>query len=1115
MKRIGTLLLGCMLGWLNTAEALSPPPLRPPQIWIDPAAGKLAPIELQDVSIDVCIEGFVASTRIELTFANPNDRVLEGEFVFPLASGQSITGYALEVNGKLREGVVVEKETARVAFEETSRRRIDPGLAELTRGNVFRTRLYPIPARGTKRVAIAFDQPLVDAGASYRYVLPMQFASKVRRFKVHAEAVRGDRAPRVAEAKSALTFARWHDSFVADLERSDFQPDRELAFSIDKPAAPETVFSVRDRLEPAWRTFAAQVDSATPKQPANAAPIRKIALYYDASGSARSRDRDRENEFLEKWLAARKDVDVDLIAFRDEADPAQHFAVRGGDSTALRSAIAALPLDGGTSYGVIRLDAASKPDAVVVVGDALSNFAAREPQLGNAPLRLIFVHASQSADTRNLARWSRRYGAPVLNLLEIPPEEALRQIASVPWMLQAMRVVQGDCNDLAPAALLPVGAVVGVYGQCRGPAEIELQFGNAAGASAKRTISLDDTTVLDPDRGAFVARLWATARIADLQLAANPDDEVITDLAKRYGIVTENTSMLVLDRIEDYVRYRVEPREPELAAEYQRIVAAQTKSGSGDTQRLALQDQVLHQWLEFKKWHDARHAWLETVLAPAAAAEVARWQRLPRLKDARAQTSKAETLARHAAKLQERWQRDGVDATTRAAWEKEASAVMLELDALRQQRLAQAPDSDRSDDLETVVVTGSQIATERRRRDRRDEAELRREQSTLSHPAPPSPAMAPPPPPPPPPPAPVPPPPPASDSYAGAGQPAAGSPLAAGGVQTRMALKASEREANAPSTSAPSRIELKDANPDKPYIANIRAARDAYAAYLHEREQQAASPSFYLDCADYFRAEAKNPRLALRVLSNLAELDTESAALLRVLAYRLEQWGRFDLAVPLFEDALKLRREEPQSYRDLALALTRQDGPDYARAVDLLWQVASRRWSERFPEIQTIALHELNDALARAPEAERTKLVADLRAKGADERLLDAVPVDLRVVLTWDADNTDIDLWVIDPTGEVAIYSHARTTIGGHMSRDFTGGYGPEVFTIRRPIPGTYTVKANYYGSNAQKLLGDVTVQAEFLTQFGSGRSKREVVTRRLENRREVIQIGTFVVGAQ
>ena len=124
----------------------------------DPAL-QLEPVRLQDVAIDIRIHGFVASTRLELTFHNPNPRVLEGEFVFPLAEGQSIGGYALEVDGRLREGVVVEKQTARVAYETTTRRGIDPGLAELTQGNVFRTRLYPLPPQGDKRVRIEFDHP--------------------------------------------------------------------------------------------------------------------------------------------------------------------------------------------------------------------------------------------------------------------------------------------------------------------------------------------------------------------------------------------------------------------------------------------------------------------------------------------------------------------------------------------------------------------------------------------------------------------------------------------------------------------------------------------------------------------------------------------------------------------------------------------------------------------------------------------------------------------------------------------------------------------------------------------------------------------------------------------
>jgi uncharacterized protein YfaP (DUF2135 family) len=74
--------------------------------------------------------------------------------------------------------------------------------------------------------------------------------------------------------------------------------------------------------------------------------------------------------------------------------------------------------------------------------------------------------------------------------------------------------------------------------------------------------------------------------------------------------------------------------------------------------------------------------------------------------------------------------------------------------------------------------------------------------------------------------------------------------------------------------------------------------------------------------------------------------------------------------------------------------------------------------------------------------------------------------------------------------------------------------YGPEVFTIRRAIPGTYVVKANHYGSRQQKLSGDVIVQAEFLTQFDTGQSKRQAVTRRLENKKDLIEVGRFVVGA-
>ena len=79
------------------------------------------------------------------------------------------------------------------------------------------------------------------------------------------------------------------------------------------------------------------------------------------------------------------------------------------------------------------------------------------------------------------------------------------------------------------------------------------------------------------------------------------------------------------------------------------------------------------------------------------------------------------------------------------------------------------------------------------------------------------------------------------------------------------------------------------------------------------------------------------------------------------------------------------------------------------------------------------------------------------------------------------------------------------------MSPDCTRGYGPEAFTIRRALPGTYTVKVNYYGNTQQKLVGATTVQVEFQTAFSQAEGERQSVTRRLEGKKDVIEVGKFV----
>src|SRR5439155_7199134 len=76
--------------------------------------------------------------------------------------------------GNLHVARVVPPDDGKEAYEETTRRRIDPALLEYAGGNTFRGRVFPIPAKGYNRVLIAYEETLPASGARqvYRYPLP-------------------------------------------------------------------------------------------------------------------------------------------------------------------------------------------------------------------------------------------------------------------------------------------------------------------------------------------------------------------------------------------------------------------------------------------------------------------------------------------------------------------------------------------------------------------------------------------------------------------------------------------------------------------------------------------------------------------------------------------------------------------------------------------------------------------------------------------------------------------------------------------------------------------------------------------------------------------------------
>jgi len=353
---------------------------------------------------------------------------------------------------------------------------------------------------------------------------------------------------------------------------------------------------------------------------------------------------------------------------------------------------------------------------------------------------------------------------------------------------------------------------------------------------------------------------------------------------------------------------------------------------------------------------------------------------------------------------------------------------------------------------------------------------------------------------------------------AGMAQAAPAAPAAAAPGQLdrldRSAGPLAEKKAEAEVAGAEASIAVQPWDPEVPYLAELKAAAPghAYEVYLAARARH-AGPGFYLDCAGFF-LRAGDRALGVRVLSNLAELRLDDAGLLRVMAWRLAQAGELDLAADALERVLRLRPEEPQSRRDLALVLSdradaRGRSADAARAAALLWEVGRRRW-ERAPDLEIVALMELNRVLARAERRGWAEVAA---AAPVDPRVKKLLDLDLRVSLSWDVDMTDVDLHVREPTGEEAYYGHRETRLGGLVSQDVTQGYGPEEYLVHRAVPGAYDVRVHYLGSGQQTLVGPATLVATVYTNWGRPDERREVLTLRLDEPRDLERIGVVRIG--
>ncbi|WP_257454722.1 VIT domain-containing protein [Archangium lipolyticum] len=217
------------------------------------------------------------------------------------------------------------------------------------------------------------------------------------------------------------------------------------------------------------------------------------------------------------------------------------------------------------------------------------------------------------------------------------------------------------------------------------------------------------------------------------------------------------------------------------------------------------------------------------------------------------------------------------------------------------------------------------------------------------------------------------------------------------------------------------------------------------------------------------RAFAGDTWGAVRALSSPVELRPKDAEALRLVGYGLLALGQYPAAAELFEHVRLNRPFEPQSYLEEALALDAAGRPAEAARN---WEIVlAGNWKRHGEQAKTVAAYHYGRMLAAL--AKHPRLVGEMKVLESRRSELEGHarqgPIDYQLTTHWNSDGTDIDLWVVEPTGEKCFYKNKRTTLGGQLHWDITDGLGPELYHAREAVTGTYFVVVHYYGNNSPR----------------------------------------------
>ena len=477
--------------------------------------GNYKKADLDSVRIKVRIKGRFAEVSRSMNYFNDSKSEQEGKFYLQKSDNQFISGFSMDVNGVMREGVITEKNNGIAAYKNLVRNRIDPGIVEIE-DKRFVISVYPVQQEKSKNFIIKYIEEVKDGILK----IPLDFYGDTEYFSCKIEADES-----IEKFIAAPEFVKQGRSWFYEEEDHNGREDFIVKLKNTEKGLYE---KYKDKNYFIYR-FKPEIRNET-------VPVDSVTVYWDNSVNNIA-VADKNEDFLKRFIKKYNPKLIKLNIFSSQAEFSGRF--NKSEYQVMFDTLKSIKYGSTSDFGL--LDFSKENNSVLLFSDGNTYFAEKEITIGNYPV--FCISSTLNPDDRKLKYIAEKSGGLYIDLRDNS------EISGFNYVRNNIVKVKTESKADELALHYDNGEVVisGISENENNNIVLYDRF------NKEYRIDLNN-----PEKGNLIYKFHANNYLQMLNRSKSVNFRKIKEISQKYKIMDKATSFVVLDRYHDYFENGIE-----------------------------------------------------------------------------------------------------------------------------------------------------------------------------------------------------------------------------------------------------------------------------------------------------------------------------------------------------------------------------------------------------------------------------------------------------------------------------------------------------------------------------------------------------------------------------